>query len=194
MRLMSTRMTRVLGVTATVVALGGVALITADHLNAQGAGGRGGRFGGPGAGGPGGPGGGRRGGGPGGPGAMGPSGLSPMMLERLDLTDAQRTRVREIMDSHRTEQQALGERARAAHEKLEAAIAGDTFDESAVRTYSAEAGTVQADLAVARARIYAEVLQVLTADQQTKLKELQANVRERQDKMRENRGERRGRL
>ncbi len=116
-----------------------------------------------------------------------------MMLERLDLTDAQRTRVREIMDSHRADQQAFGDRARAAQDKLEAAIAADTFDEAAVRTLSAEAGLVQADMAVARARIYAEVVQILTADQQKKLKELQATMRERQEKMRENRGERRGR-
>jgi protein CpxP len=185
MRLMSTRMTRVLGVVATVAALGGAALVTADHVSALGPGGRGGRFGGPG-----GPGGGGRRGGPGGPG--GPLGLAPMMLQRLDLSDAQRTRIREIMDSHRADQQALAERARTAHEKLEAAIAGSTFDESAVRTTAAELGNVQADMAVARARIYAEIVQVLSAEQQTKLKELQTNMQQRQEKMRENRGERRG--
>jgi periplasmic protein CpxP/Spy len=187
MRLMSKRMTRAVGVLSTIAALGGVALLTADHLDAQGPGGRGGRFGGPGGGGPGGPGGGGRRGG--GPAAMG---LPPMMLERLDLTDAQRTQVRSIMESHRTDQQALAERARDAHEKLEAAIAGTTFDENAVRNYAAEVGSVQADMAVARARVYAEVVQILTPDQQAKLKEMQANLQQRQDKMRESRGDRRG--
>jgi protein CpxP len=113
--------------------------------------------------------------------------MPAMMLGRLDLTDAQQERVKGIVDSHREETRALGDRAMKARDALETAIAGDTFDEAAVRTRAAEIAAVEADMAVARARVYAEVYQVLTPDQQSKLKEVQADMRQRQ----QNRAERR---
>lgn len=120
--------------------------------------------------------------GPGGPGMGGPGAL--MMLGRLNLTDAQHTRVREILDGHRDEQRALGDKALAAHTALEAAINGDVFDESAVRTRAAEAASIDADMAVARARIYAEVWQILTPEQQAQAKKLQEERRERHEQRR----------
>jgi periplasmic protein CpxP/Spy len=126
---------------------------------------------------------GRRGG-PGGP--DGPRGgmLGPMQLQRLDLTTDQRDRVRQILDTHKDEQRALGDRAFKAHEALQDAITG-TFDESAIRARSADVAAVEADMAVAQARVYGEVLQILTPEQQSKLKQLQADMKARQDKMRQ---------
>lgn len=115
-------------------------------------------------------------------------GVGPlMMLGRLDLSEAQHTRVREILDSHRDETRALGDKAFAAHTALEAAINGDVFDESAVRTRAAEVAAIDADMAVARARIYAEVFQILTPEQQAQAKKLQEEMRERQGQRRANR-------
>lgn len=123
-------------------------------------GGRGfGRFGGP--------------GGPGGP--MAPLGL----INRLGLSDAQREQVKGLMDSRRDEVKAIGDRARSAHEALQAAVNADTFDEGAIRARSAEVASVEADMAVSQGRVYADVLQILTTEQRTKLKELQAQVQER---------------
>lgn len=166
-----------LGIAATAMALvvGGAGY---QNLNAQGQG-----FGGPGGGRPGGPGGpmGRRGG-PGGPdGALG-----PMMLERLNLTTDQRDRVRQIMDSHRDEQRALGDRAMKARQALNDAMTG-TFDESAIRARSADMAAVDADMAVAQARVYGEVFQILTAEQQQQLKQLQADMKARAEQMRQQR-------
>jgi Spy/CpxP family protein refolding chaperone len=45
-------------------------------------------------------------------------------------------------------------------------------------------------MAVARARVYAEVFQILTPEQQTKLKTLQTDMRERAARMHEQRGRR----
>lgn len=140
---------------------------------------------GPGGGGPGGPGGfmgrGRRGG----PGMGGPGPL--MMLRHLDLTDAQETRVREILDSHRDEQQAIGDKAFAARGALDAAVTADVFDESAVRTRAAEVAAIDADMAVARARIYADVFQILTPEQQALAKKRQAEMKQREEQRRANR-------
>ena len=170
----------VLGLSAAAItlAMAGVGFATGQSDATQNpAGGRGaGRFGGPGPGG-------RFGrGGPGGP--MGA--LGPMMLERLDLTTDQRDRVKQIVDSHRNDQQAIGKRMMAAHDALESAVTNGNFDEALIRTRAADVAAVEADETVLRARIYAEVLQILTSDQQAKLKTMQAEMQQR----REQRGQR----
>lgn len=152
-----------------------VLMIGAGHqdINAQGgaSGAGAGQAGGPG---PGGPGMGRRGG-PGGPGGFG-----PMLFDRLNLTTDQRDRVRQIRESHREEQQALRTRAAQAHQALRSAVTSATFDEPAVRTRAAEVAAVDTDVAVAEARIYAEIYQILTTEQQEQLKKFQANMQQRQ--------------
>ena len=50
------------------------------------------------------------------------------------------------------------------------------FDEVTIRQRSAELASVQADVAVARARVRAEAVQILTADQQAKLKEIESQL------------------
>jgi Spy/CpxP family protein refolding chaperone len=175
MRGMSKRIVLGLSALAITVALAGVGFATSQADGSQSPGpGRGGagRFGGPGPGG-------RFGrGGPGGPG--GPMGaLGPMMLGRLDLTSDQQDRVKQILDSHRVDQQAIGKRSMAAHDALESAITNGAFDETLIRTRAADVAAVEADETVMRARIYAEVLQILTADQQAKLKTMQADMQQR---------------
>lgn len=128
------------------------------------------------------------------PGRMQAGPLGPM-LGRLDLTRDQRDRVNQIMESHRDEQRQLADRAMKARDALQDAITG-TFDESAIRARSADVAAVDADQAVAQARIYQEVVQILTPEQQQKLKTLQAEMKDRRAKMQErqaNRGSRRGR-
>lgn len=122
--------------------------------------------------GPGGPGG--RMGGPGGPG-----GAIGIPLDRLNLTDAQRDQVKSVVDSHETELRALGEKAMTARRALEQAVTADTIDEGAIRAVAADVASVESDMAVARARVHADVLQVLTSDQRAKLKELQAAMEKR---------------
>lgn len=178
-----------IGTTALAVVLAGAGY---QHLSAQGQGAGGGpgvgRFGG--AGGPGGPMG--RRGGPGGPGGPEMGLLGPMMIGRLDLTTDQRDRVRQIVDSHRDDQRQIGDRAIKAHDALQDAITG-SFDESAIRARAGDVAAVDSDQAVLQARIYNEVLQVLTSDQQDKLKTLQAGMKDRRAKMQERRQERRAR-
>ena len=134
--------------------------------------GRGGRMGGPGRGGPGGPG-------------------VDIPLQQLGLSDAQREQGRTIVESHRDENKAIGDRLIAAHEALRAASTSGAFDEGLVRTRAAEVAAVESDAAVAHARVYSEIYQVLTPEQQAKLKEIQTNrqqrMAERRDDIRERR-------
>jgi Spy/CpxP family protein refolding chaperone len=107
---------------------------------------------------------------------IGPQGLP---LGRLGLTEEQRTRVRELTQSRREELQAIGERERTAREALRQAVTAETVDEGLVRARAAELAVVEADAAVAQARLYAEIFQMLTPEQQTRARELQAQMQER---------------
>jgi Spy/CpxP family protein refolding chaperone len=110
----------------------------------------------------------------------GPMGLLPPLGPELQLTDAQREQIRTIAETHRDEWKTLADRGRAAHQALMAAVAADEVNESAIRAKSAEVAAVEADAAVARAHARAEVLQILTADQKSTLKDLQAKRATRQ--------------
>ena len=92
-------------------------------------------------------------------------------LGRLDSTDLQREQVGTVMQSHGAELKALVDRAFAAHEALHAAIGADPIDEGTIRARSGDVAAVQADMAVARARIRAEVFQVLTPEQRAKARD-----------------------
>jgi len=67
-----------------------------------------------------------------------------------------------------------------------AAINQVPVNEQAVRAAASQVATVQADLAVAQARVHADIWNILTPEQQTKAKELeqqaQARARERQQR------------
>lgn len=151
-----------LGLAAAVLGLSAVAAVTA-----QGPGGGQPPFG--------------RRGGPGGPGGRmgGPGGAIGIPLDRLNLTDAQRDQVKSVVDSHEAELRPLGEKTMTARRALEQAVTADTIDEGAIRAKAADVASVESDMAVARARVHADVLQVLTSDQRATLKELQAEMEKR---------------
>ena len=121
-------------------------------------------------------------GGPGGPGRFGgpggPMGMLPMLGPQIGLTDAQRDQIKAIADTHKDEWKTLLDRGRAAHTALDDVIAADAIDEAAIRQKSAEAAAVEADVAVARAHAHAEVWQILTADQKTQVKTMQAQMKQ----------------
>jgi Spy/CpxP family protein refolding chaperone len=118
-----------------------------------------------------GPGGAGRFGGPG-----GPMGMLPMLGPQIGLTEAQKDQVKAIAGAHRDEWKALADRGRSAHLALDQAVMADTANDALVRQKSADAAAVEADVAVARAHAYVEVLQILTADQKAQLKTMQAQM------------------
>jgi len=109
-----------------------------------------------------------------------PNGLfGGLMLEQLNLTDAQKAEVKGIVDAHRADVQALMERLGTARRNLESAISADVADEGAIRARAGDVASVDADMAVMRARIRGQVFQILTPDQQTALKNLEARRHDR---------------
>jgi Spy/CpxP family protein refolding chaperone len=152
---------------AAVVALG----LASVYVSAQNSSGGPGPFMGRGRGGPGGP-----------MGMLGP--LGPMIMGRLNLTDAQRDQVKSVVQAHSSDMKAVGDRAFAARKTLEAVISADTVDESAIRARSADVATIEADMAVMRAQIRAEIWQILTPDQQQQAKTMQAEMEQRMQQRR----------
>ena len=114
-------------------------------------------------------------GGPGGPGMRrgGPMGFGPGFRE-LDLTDDQKAQLKSIAESHRDEFRAAREKARAAHDGMQALVEADSINESAIRAKSAEIAAAEAEVMILNAKVRQESMQVLTSEQQQKLKELRA--------------------
>jgi Spy/CpxP family protein refolding chaperone len=115
---------------------------------------------------------------PGGPGGLGmrrggPMGFGPEFRE-LDLTDDQQAQLKSIAESHRDEFRAAGEKARAAHDGMQALVDADSINESAIRAKSAEIAAAEAEVMILNAKVRQESMQILTSEQQQKLKELRA--------------------
>src|SRR6185436_14233362 len=85
------------------------------------------------------------------PGGMGmrrgPMGFGPEFRE-LDLTEDQKAQLKSIAESHRDEFRAAGEKARAAHDGMEALVDADSINESAIRAKSAEIAAAEAELMI----------------------------------------------
>jgi Spy/CpxP family protein refolding chaperone len=107
------------------------------------------------------------------------------MLGRLDLTEAQRAQVRSLVEAQRAAIDPVLERARTAREALQDAITASTVDEAAIRARSAELASAEADLAVARARLHADITKILTPEQRTELEQNRSRRAERMQGMRE---------
>ena len=99
-----------------------------------------------------------------------------MLGREINLTDAQKDQIKTIADSHKDEWKAIFDRERTAREALNAAIMAETVNDTLVRQKSAEVAAVEADAAVARAHAHAEVVQILTPEQRTQLKEAQSRM------------------
>ncbi len=70
---------------------------------------------------------------------------------------------------------------RTAQRALQDAVDQTPVNESLVRQRAADVAAVQADGAVLRARVHAEVFQVLTPEQQQKAKDLRAQRQQRME-------------
>lgn len=111
--------------------------------------------------------------GPGGPGMGGPmrGGAGPE-FRFLNLTEDQQAQLRKIREARQPEFKAAGEKLHAAREGMRQLMQSDTINEQAIRAKSAEVAAAEAEMAILNARVRQESLQILTSEQQQKLKEL----------------------
>ena len=130
-----------------------------------------------------------------GPGMGGPAAGLP--LGALDLTEAQREQVRQLMQQHREQTRGLQERVRAAMTARRAAADGGQVDPDRIRAATRELADVQGELAVQQAQLQSSIQNLLTAEQKERLTTLraerEASIKERQGQMQERMQERRQR-
>ncbi len=128
-----------------------------------------------------------------GPGAGGGPGGMLRGLRGLDLTDTQREQVQAAVKAHEEAFKAMRTRARTAHQALHEATVAVPFDEASIRQRAADVAIVDADSAVLRARVHADVWALLTPEQQQKAAALRAEMQRRGDTLRDRIDERRSR-
>jgi Spy/CpxP family protein refolding chaperone len=78
-----------------------------------------------------------------------------------------------IMQKEHASMKPLMQQMRQTHEALRQYEQG-TFDEAKVRTIAAQQAQLEVEFTVAKTRIHNEMFQLLTPEQQTKMKEMQA--------------------
>jgi len=102
-----------------------------------------------------------------------------LAIHKLDLTEAQRAQVQEILQRHREETRAAVRRTMAARRTVGDAATATPVDEAAIRAAAQAFGESEAELALLRARVRAEVWDVLTPDQRAKAEQMRTEYRER---------------
>jgi Spy/CpxP family protein refolding chaperone len=96
-------------------------------------------------------------------------GRYPPLFERV-LTEEQRDSLREAMESQRDKMRDLEEKLRDARKEMFQAGLAQKFDEDALRQKALEAGRLDAELTVLRAKALSKMKPPLSADQIGKLK------------------------
>ena len=115
-------------------------------------------------------------GGPGGFGRHGHRGFGAMAgLQQLGLSPDQQQQVKSVMQSHRGEFKALMDKSREARDAQQNAVQQVPVNEDLIRSTSSAVAAAEADMAVLRAKVHEQVWSLLTPDQQTKAKQLQAD-------------------
>ena len=109
-------------------------------------------------------------------------------LGQLDLSDAQKQQVHDIAQRHRQAMQPVMQRLRQAMMAERSAVEAMPVNEAAVRAAAQDIATAQGDLAVDRARMHSEVFSILTVEQQTKAKQLEAQAQTRAAERRQRAG------
>jgi len=124
-----------------------------------------------------------RGFGPGGPG---------LVLNELNLTDAQREQVREIRGRYREQIQTLSRRLGDLTAKQRQAIETVPVNETLITSATQDMTQAQVEVAIQEARINADIWSVLTPEQQAKATKLRAERKAQMEQRRKENQQRRG--
>jgi protein CpxP len=108
----------------------------------------------------------------------------PMMgffAKQLNLTDDQKTQMKAIMEKEKPTMQTLRQQERQIDQQLRQYVEGP-YDATKVQALAAQKGQIETQLAVNETRIHNELYQLLTPDQQSQLKQMEANHQARMQK------------
>jgi periplasmic protein CpxP/Spy len=92
----------------------------------------------------------------------------------LNLTDAQRTQMKTVLEKERGTIKPLMQQMHQTEAQLKQFEQG-AYDEAKVRTLATQEAQTRIELTVQKTRIHSELFQLLTPEQQAKMKEFEAN-------------------
>jgi len=101
------------------------------------------------------------------------------LFERLNLTDDQKAKLKQIRESFATTNKPLMEQLRAKRQELRQASEGGTFNEALATQKLTEMAGLEAKMMGARFQLHQEMLTVLTAEQKTQLDQMKAQFKDR---------------
>ena len=111
----------------------------------------------------------------------------------VELTEDQKTRMKQLHESFGERTKGLHEQLRAKRQELRQAEQGTSFNEALAAQKLTEAAAIEAKLMGERFRLRQESLSLLTAEQRTQLEQQRAQREQRREERKNRRGERRGR-
>jgi Spy/CpxP family protein refolding chaperone len=94
------------------------------------------------------------------------------LMHQLNLTEQQKTQIKQINENFRASTKQLHEQLRANRQNPLEQLKGGNLDEAAVRAAAQARANIQVELAVAKARKMAQIYAVLTPEQKDKLAQL----------------------
>jgi periplasmic protein CpxP/Spy len=113
-----------------------------------------------------------------------------MFLHQLNLTDDQKTQVKQIFKSEKATMQPLMQQEMAAHSQLAQLITSGTFDQGKASAIVAQESQTHLQLELEHAKIANQIFQqVLTADQKTKVTQILAQHEQRMQQHLQNQGQ-----
>jgi Spy/CpxP family protein refolding chaperone len=101
------------------------------------------------------------------------------LYNRLNLTDDQKAKLKQIRESFASTNKPLMEQLRAKRQELRQSNEGGTFNEALATQKLTEMAGLEAKLMGARFQLHQEMLSVLTTEQKTQLDQLKTQFKDR---------------
>jgi Spy/CpxP family protein refolding chaperone len=105
---------------------------------------------------------------------------------RVDSTEDQKTKIKQIRETFAQSNKPLREQLRAKRQELRQASEGGTFNEALATQKLTEMASLEAKLMGEQHKLHQEMLSVLTAEQKAQLEQSRAQFKGRRGQMRTN--------
>ncbi|HMS38981.1 MAG TPA: Spy/CpxP family protein refolding chaperone [Pyrinomonadaceae bacterium] len=109
------------------------------------------------------------------------------IAKELNLSDEQKTQIKQIMDAEKEKIKPIFESLKENRQKMQALTADRNFDEAKVKQLADEQGSLTSLLIVEKERTKSQIFQVLTVEQREKAKAMKEKFEERMKEGRKNR-------
>jgi protein CpxP len=119
---------------------------------------------------------------------MGGPGLG-LPLHQLNLTDDQRSQIKQIFQTEKPTMKPLMQQEFQSHQQLIQLITGGNFDQAKAAAIATQESQTHVQLEVEHAKIASQVYQLLSSDQKAKVADILAKHRQRMQEHMQNHGE-----